>query len=713
MHEVMPLAPLAAKRPRLVGDDAGEFLRVALICVCLRVGAGILCRSYGAPDEHWQALEAAHGLAFGAGYPTWEWWPEIRLRSLAPVGALAGVAFTPLRTAALAVWGTDAARALPLAAVWAAPRVAAAASALVADAAVYFLALSTWGGDARAARAAALAHAGSWPALIFGARASANAASAALLAVALAAAQTAGWGGGRGECNAQSQSRLIPALALGVIAGAAGAAATVTHPTVAAALVGFAGAVLWSAPRRDGWRLAVSAVCGAVVVYILERIADASIRGGSGDVLSLATVLSAPPPALAFVRANVIEGVDSLSGSHFTLWYLIIGVPAVLGVWAPAIVGGLCAAHTQATRAPIVAAAALVAALSLASHKELRYLAPFVPLVAVYAGRGATSGGAPFWAKRWATPAAIAINALAAAYVLAVHQRGPVAAVEFVAREGKRLLAMSKTTQSQNQINTPTWREQWATLAEELAPLAMHQLMPCHAAPAYATLHWPIEFLLLDCSPGATLGGGVASRARDRALSAAAAAGGAACMGAAALPPISESRAWVLNKTALLSAMYGLAPKRPRVCMGIGEKLTKTETAFLPLWASLIEPEPKVQGETDDAAAKAEAAASALFSVPPVAFVQAFGSTSCAAALAAVAPLPARSLPSHMLLYNTDAAEPGVAKWLSAQGFAVAASFSMGHVQGDSHAKAEGRGEPSAVIVFEHECWLQVMSSSN
>ena len=199
MHEVMPLAPLAAKRPRLVGDDAGEFLRVALICVCLRVGAGILCRSYGAPDEHWQALEAAHGLAFGAGYPTWEWWPEIRLRSLAPVGALAGVAFTPLRTAALAVWGTDAARALPLAAVWAAPRVAAAASALVADAAVYFLALSTWGGDARAARAAALAHAGSWPALIFGARASANAASAALLAVALAAAQTAVWGGGEGR----------------------------------------------------------------------------------------------------------------------------------------------------------------------------------------------------------------------------------------------------------------------------------------------------------------------------------------------------------------------------------------------------------------------------------------------------------------------------------------------------------------------------------
>ena len=720
-----------------VDTDSFAFARVALVILCLRVGAGIFCQSYGAPDEHWQVIEAAHGHAFGSGYATWEWWPDVRLRSLGPVGALAFTAFTPLRLFALAVWGVDAARTLPLTAVWAAPKIVAALFGLSTDFAVYCLALAVWNGDKRTARNAALAHAGSWPALIFGARASANAASATLLAIALAAAQTAVWGengagGGEDKHIARQQHHHISILIiLGTVAGAAGAAATIVHPTTASALLGYALFVLCNAPslllRQRIGLLAMSAVFGAVFIYMCERITDASIRGGS-ESFSYVAALTMPPPALAFIQANIVEGVDALSGVHGLFWYLLIGVPAALGVWAPAVVSGLRATQflPSSTRAPAVAALALIFALSLAAHKELRYLAPFAPIAAVYAGRGMI--GVKWLSARWATPSVIAINTLVAFYILAYHQRGPVAAVEYVAQEGAKLLALSKAQQhtyknNKTKSNSQTWTDQWSALASELAPLSVHQLMPCHGAPAYATLHWPIEFRILDCSPGATLGGGgVASRARDRALSTAVSVGGAVCEGGSrssssssssatttVLPPISESRAWVMNKTALLLAMYGEKPERPYVCSRIvTEKGTPLPPPIPPppvlLWSALIAP----GSETN------ESIADVLFSVPPAAFVRTFGvsSTPCIAALNALGTsLPARALPSHALLYDTDAIDSSVATWLSVQGFHKVASFSMGHVNGDSHSKMEGRGEPRSVFVFQHQCWQ--MSFSN
>jgi hypothetical protein len=709
-----------------VETDSSTFVRVALIIVCLRVTAGIFCQSYGAPDEHWQVIEAAHGHAFGSGYATWEWWPEVQLRSLGPVGTLAFTAFTPLRQFAMFVWGADAARTLPLSAVWAAPKVVAAIFGLFTDYAVYRLALAVWNGDKRAARNAALAHASSWPALIFGARASANAASATLLAIALAAAHTAVWGeGGDSESEEgprQQQHRrrrrrhVSRLIILGTIAGAAGAAATIVHPTTASALLGYAIFVLCNTPllrQRIGFLLAMSAVFGAVLIYMCERIADASIRGGS-EPFSYVAALTAPPPAFAFIRANIVEGVDALSGVHGLFWYLFIGVPAAIGVWAPAVVSGLRATQflpsptrspaVAAPLAPAFAALALLFALSLAAHKELRYLAPFAPIAAVYAGRGMT--GVQWTAARWATPSVIAINALVALYILSFHQRGPVAAVEFVAQAGAKLLALKSKAAAQQRAHhnttSQTWTDQWTALASELAPLSVHQLMPCHSAPAFATLHWPIEFRILDCSPGAALGGGggVATRARDRALSAAISVGGAVCAvggGTSFLPPISESRAWVLNKTALLLAMYGEIPERPYAC----SRIMMPPPPPPVLWSALITP----GSETN------ESIADVLFSVPPAAFVRTFGvaSTPCIAALTtalgATLLLPARALPSHALLYDTDVMDSGVAMWLSVQGFQKVASFSMGHVNGDSHSKMEGRGEPSSVLVFQHQCW--------
>lgn len=671
--------------------NADGFNKFAIVCFALRVCAALTCRSYGAPDEHWQLLEAAHGMIFGSGYATWEWWPEIGLRSLAPPAALASFAFAPLRAAALFIWGDAAARSLPLFLVWLAPRIVACVTSLIADVAVYALAREVWRGDESAARGAALAAAGNWPSLVFGARATGNSLSACLLVITLAAAQAALWGRGRGG----SESYKIVMYA--VVAGAFGCLAVIVHPTVAAALAGYSMAVfICDQPPRE--RLHVVASCAAlsgVLVYVAERVADAKLRGGRGAIM--ATILS-PPPALRFAWANAVDGLDALSGSHGALWYLLVGVPAVVGVWIPhTVLGCRRASVTTSAMAPAIAGLFLVLGLNFASHKELRYLAPLAPIVAVYSGRGGVAASAP---------ALIAVNALASAYVLFIHQRGPVAAVEYVAYEGSRLLeagAPNHAAVSLPRVRQRSWALQWQDLASELSSLSVHQLMPCHAAPGFATLHWPIEFRILDCSPGAVRGGGIAARARERALTAAvrAAKNASACQGADALPPISESHAWILNKTALLLAMYGASPTPPLACDLAPKEATNAAHAT---WAEAVTRAPL----------NSEAVSDALFSVPPVAFVRAFGSPACASALAAVAApgsnlLTAfRSLPSHALLYNTDAVL--VADWLNANGFRAAASFSMGHFIGDAHAIAEGRGHPTAVVVYQHRCWDDFVS---
>ncbi len=56
--------------------------RVAAAVVCFRVLNALCLATAFNPDEYWQSLEVAHSLAFGCGAePTWEWRPDVALRS--------------------------------------------------------------------------------------------------------------------------------------------------------------------------------------------------------------------------------------------------------------------------------------------------------------------------------------------------------------------------------------------------------------------------------------------------------------------------------------------------------------------------------------------------------------------------------------------------------------------------------------------------------
>ncbi|KAF4756375.1 hypothetical protein FOZ62_013358, partial [Perkinsus olseni] len=92
-----------------------------------RIVNALLISSYSSADEYWQSIEVSHYLVFGKGYLTWEWQPEVALRSSlmpllyvpyywllkAPLTALADLCFSktasillepPLARTALVLW---------------------------------------------------------------------------------------------------------------------------------------------------------------------------------------------------------------------------------------------------------------------------------------------------------------------------------------------------------------------------------------------------------------------------------------------------------------------------------------------------------------------------------------------------------------------------------------------------------------------------------
>ncbi|RVW88404.1 GPI mannosyltransferase 3 [Vitis vinifera] len=50
--------------------------KTLMFCLALRMANSLLVQTYFNPDEHWQALEVAHNIAFGYGHLTWEWKKE-------------------------------------------------------------------------------------------------------------------------------------------------------------------------------------------------------------------------------------------------------------------------------------------------------------------------------------------------------------------------------------------------------------------------------------------------------------------------------------------------------------------------------------------------------------------------------------------------------------------------------------------------------------
>ncbi|KAK6151508.1 hypothetical protein DH2020_014143 [Rehmannia glutinosa] len=63
--------------PQIKNSPPGLY-RIFIFCLITRMMNSLLVQTYFNPDEHWQAPEVAHRIAFGYGHLTWEWKKGIR-----------------------------------------------------------------------------------------------------------------------------------------------------------------------------------------------------------------------------------------------------------------------------------------------------------------------------------------------------------------------------------------------------------------------------------------------------------------------------------------------------------------------------------------------------------------------------------------------------------------------------------------------------------
>jgi len=584
----------------------------------------VCTRTYGPPDEHWQAPEVAHGWVFNrTGYVTWEWWPPTVLRGAAHP-AFVALSLLPLRAAGGAA---------PAWAVALAPRLQAGLLSAAGDVAVMEMAYTLYG-DADTALLAGVLHAvhafGAWA----GSRSLSNTLEWALFGVGLAAwapalVATKSESAGGAALLRRAAVRTSLAAALGVLA----------RPT---ALLPWTGVALVTAARL-GWR-----TTGWLGLTAVLPIAAAVLAGGAVVDRALLGVWTSP--LLSFVRFNVGSGLDGLYGTHAPAWYLTAGLPlavggllplALLGVW-PALNG---AGPVDMTAKLLVGVGGLMlAVLSLAGHKEHRFLLPLLPLFAVAAARGAANARARLsrTGARMALGLFLAANAAVAGYLSLVHQRGPVAAAEYV-----RLVAGQ---------------------AAQLDRLEIHWLMPCHSAPYYDVVHWPVRMLQLDCSPGSRVDG-LRGRFREAVCSA------TGCCNSTVLPLLSESDSWVHDPPLLLRGLYGPNPAAPAACG--------------PVAPAAVRP-----------------AVGEAFATVPTGWAAAAAAGTCGV----TSPPPAyRALPSHAILFDTDASLPAVSAWLRANSYVLDTSFFHAHVWGDAHRVGS---DPGRVMVWRHPCWRERSGAS-
>lgn len=351
----------------------------------LRAGCAWACASAAfAPDEYWQAAEPAHRLAFGYGTePTWEWRPDIALRSHAFVLPLAAV------YRALSLLHLDAPLLVRLA-----PRLLFAGAAAASDVAAGALADAHLGGGAKciAGDLATLASLLSWMQAYAGSRSLAGSAEAPLCALAAASFAT----------RRHAQGLAFAAVACAV------------RPTAAVAVLPAWVAYLTSA--RGQRARAVQDACAAALVTACVLVALDSALYGRFPCFA----------PLAFVRFNLLSGGASAFGTHGWHWYATSGLPQALFTLAPLAATGVRACPLRARRRLLALVFAPLAALSLCAHKEVRFVQPLMPALCVLAGVGMESVARARGGRALSSMvAAVALsNAALALYLGSVHQSG-------------------------------------------------------------------------------------------------------------------------------------------------------------------------------------------------------------------------------------------------------------------------------------------------
>ncbi|KAF4383844.1 hypothetical protein G4B88_016277 [Cannabis sativa] len=425
--------------------------RVFAICLAFRFVNALLVQTYFNPDEHWQALEVAHRIAFGYGHLTWEWKKGIR-SYLHPL-------IFALFYKVLALLGLD----TPLFMVKA-PRLLQSMFSAVGDLYLYKLSVIVFG--ERVAKWTLFAQLTNWFMFFCITRTLSNTLETVLTLVSLYY-----W-----PCLRPSSDKLplmsrkwglaMAALACGI------------RPT--SAIIWLYVGLLELYETRDRLRFIFLEVAPiGVLVLGLTSILD-RLMYGSWIIVPL-----------NFLKFNFLSSGGDYYGTHKWHWYFSQGFTVMLFTFLPFSIAGIM----QSKKWKLSGLIAWVLGLySVLGHKEFRFVLPVLPIALMFSGyslarisisdspNGKRKGSSNISSK-WPPKMLLAIffllatNIPMALYMSLYHQRGTEDVMNYLSKE-----ALNQKVES------------------------ILFLMPCHATPYYSTLHRNIPMRFLDCTPSDTKG---------------------------------------------------------------------------------------------------------------------------------------------------------------------------------------------------------------
>ncbi|XP_037030520.1 GPI mannosyltransferase 3 [Bradysia coprophila] len=399
--------------------------------LAVRILSVFIVQSWYVPDEYWQSLEVSHKLVFGYGHLTWEWSKGIR-SYIHPV-IIAGI------YKALEALSLDDVQYLVIV-----PRIFQAILTAFADYRFY-----KWTGQSKWSLFMIVS---SWFWFYTGSRTLANTVEAALTSIALSYFP---WGG-------KESSSFLWYVAL----------VCFVRPTAA---------ITWLPLCFHHIRSSSLSVLRNI---FLRYLPIGLIVGGASvaiDYLAHGSFILTP---IEFLKVNVWQEIGIFYGTSPWYWYLVAGLPTVLGLttlpFLLATIDTLLNRSTFPQRLVLLWSIVFTLAIySLLPHKEFRFILPILPMCLYI-----TSDYLSRWSRKandvliWIVSLALLIaNVAPAAYLSIVHQKGTVDVMPHLAKIAKE------------------YKDEDGHRAKLLF------LMPCHSTPYFSHIHQNVSMRFLTCEP--------------------------------------------------------------------------------------------------------------------------------------------------------------------------------------------------------------------
>ncbi|KAK4242401.1 hypothetical protein C8A03DRAFT_29331 [Achaetomium macrosporum] len=485
-----------------------------------------LCvRTFFQPDEYFQALEPAWSIAFGGNsgaWLTWEWQHQLR-SSLHP--AIFGLAYKAVDEVMSFLHLFPPFRAFILVAL---PGALQSVFAALGDFYTWKLAMDIYGRESNAPWAAlwvTVFNPWQW---YCSTRTFSNSLETALTIAGLCYWPWEMLAGAQANKTAPFQQRgRVTSLRISLVLAAIAVLLRPTNLLIWLVILGFSLARLMLTgesplPKSTVWALFREIVlCGTAVLGI-SLISDRLYFG----------FWTFPP--YKWLYFNISQSLAVFYGHMPWHYYLSQGIPLLTTTFLPFTIVGIYKAASSSPSSNLSAlqpnilrtlaftTLAMLVALSLISHKEVRFIYPLLPILHILAAPYIAafftkpSGGATTTTTRPAASTSssrssrvtlrhkltlayiLSLNLLLAGYLSLFHQAAPISVLSFLRSEFERIhpdaLALGSTDLSTTSTTTPKKKKE-----EELFALF---LTPCHSTPWRSHLVYPaLRARALTCEP--------------------------------------------------------------------------------------------------------------------------------------------------------------------------------------------------------------------